>query len=139
MLIEVTAALVILTLLLRFAFPTVAAGTTPPRLLALVSASASLLRDTRTSASATGETMAARYDAARRRLWSRDGAIAIPSDVAFSIETGGRCPAGDGRAAILFRSDGSNCGAVLRFSRGLRTLRVRVNWADGHVDMVDGG
>lgn len=138
-LIEALAALAITILLLSFAYPLVAGGTTPPRLLALVSSSVSLLRDARTAAMASGKPVAARFDAGRRRLTARDAAVAIPGDVAFSLTAGGNCRTGEGGAAVLFRPDGSGCGAVLRFAKGPQVLRARVNWADGHVDILQGG
>lgn len=53
-LIEAVATLVIALLLLSFAYPLVAAGTTQARLAALVGSSAALLRDARTAALVTG-------------------------------------------------------------------------------------
>ncbi|WP_129220777.1 hypothetical protein [Lichenibacterium ramalinae] len=138
-LIEAVATLVIALLLLSFAYPLVAAGTTQARLAALVGSSAALLRDARTAALVTGHPVAARFDAGRRRLTAGTAAVAIPGDVAFSLSAGGNCRDGGGEAAVLFRPDGSGCGAVLRFARGDRVLRARVNWADGHVDIVAGG
>jgi general secretion pathway protein H len=138
-LIEALAALAITVLLLSFAYPLVAGGTTPPRMLALASSAVSLLRDTRTAAMASGAPVAARFDAGRRQLVARGAAVTIPRDVAFSLTAGGNCRSGEGGAAVLFRPDGSGCGAVLRFSKGTQVLRARVNWADGHVDIVQGG
>ena len=139
MLVEALAALAITLLLLAFAFPFVAPGTTPPRLLALVSSSVSLLREARTAAIAGGKPVAARFDSAQRRLWSGRIVVGIPADVAFSLTAGGNCPGRDGAAEIQFRPDGSNCGGILRFVKGRRTIRARVDWADGHVDVVEGG
>jgi general secretion pathway protein H len=138
-LIEAVAALAITLLLLSFALPLVAPGTTPPRLLALVASSVSLLRDARTAAIAGSQPVAARFDVARRRLSSGANVLGIPADVAFTFVAGGNCRVGDGNAEILFRPDGSSCGAVLRFTKGSRVLRARVNWADGRVDVVEGG
>ncbi len=138
-LIEAVAALAITLLLLSFSLPLVAPGTTPPRMLALVASSVSLLRDARTAAIAGSRPVAARFDVARRRLSSGPNVLGIPGDVAFAFVAGGNCPAGNGDAEILFRPDGSNCGAVLRFTMGPRGLRARVNWADGRVDVVEGG
>ncbi len=138
-LIEAVAALAITILILSFAYPLVAGGTTPPRLLALVSSAASLLREARTAAAASGRPVAARFDAGARRLSAGAATVAIPADVAFTLTSGGNCRTGGGGAAVLFRPDGSGCGAVLRFAKGARVLRARVDWADGHVDIVEGG
>ena len=138
-LIEAVATLVILTLLMRFAFPSVGIGTTPPRFIALVSASAALLRDARTEAVRRDRPVAVRYDSASRRLGAGAATIAMPPDVAVGFTAGGNCPDRDGAAEIVFRPDGSNCGGILRFSRGARNVRARVNWADGRVDILEGG
>ena len=138
-LIEAVAALAVAVLLLSFAYPLVARGTSPARLLALASSSAALLRDARTAAAVAGHPVAARFDAAPRPLAAGAASVAIPSDVAFSLTAGGHCRTEGGGAAVLFRPDGSGCGAVLRFARGAKVLRARVNWADGHVDIVEGG
>lgn len=138
-LIELVATLVIALLLLSFAYPLVSGGTTRARLLGLASASASLLRDARTAAMVAGRPVAARFEAGRRRLTAGTVAVAIPGDVAFSLTAGGNCRDGGGEAAVLFRPDGSGCGAVLRFAHGAQVLRARVNWADGHVDVIEGG
>ena len=138
-LIEALAALAITILLLSLAYPLVAGGTTPPRMLALVSSTVSMLRDARTTAMASGRPVAARFDAGHRRLVAQNAAVAIPGDVAFTLTAGGNCRTGEGGAAVLFRPDGSGCGAVLRFAKGTQVLRARVNWADGHVDIAQGG
>jgi general secretion pathway protein H len=134
MLIEVVAALVLTTLLIAFIFPMTPFGTTPSRLLALVSSSASLLREARTAAVAGNTPVAARFDVARRRLQAGSDVVAVPADVDFSLTTGAACR----KAEILFRPDGTNCGGLLRFGKGGRILRARVNWADGRIDVVEG-
>ncbi len=138
-LVEALATLAITLLLLAFAFPFIAPGTTPPRLLALVSSSVSLLREARTAAIAGGKPVVARFDAAQRRLSTGGLTVGIPSDVAFSLTAGGNCPGRDSGTEIQFRPDGSNCGGILRFVKGRRTIRARVDWADGNIDVVEGG
>lgn len=139
MLIEVVAALAITLLILGFAFPFAPLGTTPSRLLALVSASVSVLREARTAAIAGSQPVSATFDARQRILRSGRNSVAIPADVDFDLETGGNCSARDGVAEIMFRPDGTNCGGFLRFARAGRVLRANVNWLDGHVEVVDGG
>ena len=139
MLIEVVATIAITLLLINFAFPIVASGTTPARLLALVSSAASVLREARTAAIVGGRPVAAHFDAGRRRLQAGRNALTIPADVDFSLVAGGNCPADPGSVDILFRADGTNCGGLLRFRKDRRVLRARVNWADGHIDVAEGG
>ena len=139
MLIDVVATLSITVMLMAFVFPMVPFGTTPSRLLALVSSSASLLREARSAAAAGSMPVAARFDAARRRLQAGPNVVTIPTDVDFSLTAGSRCPVVGREAQILFRPDGTNCGGLLRFSKGGRVLRARVNWVDGRIDVVEGG
>lgn len=138
-LIEVVAALAITMLIMAFAFPFAPLSTTPSRLLALVSSSVSVLRDARTAAVAQGRIVGAHYDAVQRTLRSGGNAVTIPADVGFDLLVGGNCPAGERAAEVLFRPDGTNCGGSLRFSRSGRVIRVRVNWVDGHIDVLNGG
>lgn len=139
MLIEVVATLAITILLIGFVFPMVPFSTTPSRLLALVSSSASLLREARTAAQSSSKPVGASFDPTRRRLQAGPNVVTIPGDVDFSLTAGGTCPVVARRAAIVFRPDGTNCGGLLRFSKGGRVLRARVNWVDGRIDVVEGG
>lgn len=138
-LIEAMAAVAVLALLIGLAWPLIPFRTTPARLLALASASASLLRDTRTDAIRSGAPVAVRFDAGRRRLEGPRAAVTMPLDVDASLVAGGNCPAARTGAEIVFRPDGSSCGAVLRLRTEQRAVRARVNWISGHVDVVEGG
>ena len=138
LLVEVVAAMAVTIMLITFAFPSVPNGTTPSRLLGLITASVSLLREARTEALAQGKPTAATFDSVSRTLRAGSQIVGIPPDVDFSLVAGGNCPADDTRAQILFRADGTNCGGVLRFAKGRRILRARINWVDGRIDVVEG-
>ena len=138
-LVEVVAALAVTLMLVFFAYPRVGGGTTPSRFLALVADAASLLRDARTTALGGKAPVAATFDAARRRLRAGAESVDLPPDVGFEFVAGGNCPKDGARSGIVFRVDGTNCGGVLRFARQDRVVRIRVNWADGHVDVAQGG
>lgn len=139
MLIEVVATLVIVTLLFGLVLPSLPLRTTTPsRMLALVSTSASLLRDARTQAISSNRPVGARFDVGRRRFLAGASVLVIPEDVGFSFRVGRDCR-GDRTADLLFWPDGTNCGGVLRFSKSGRVLRTRVNALDGHIDVVEGG
>lgn len=139
MLLELAVALAVMSLGLALLLPLVPARTTPTRLLALVTTAAALLRDARSAALLEARPVGAVFDANRRQLSAGGATLAIPQDVELSVVAGGNCPAGDARSAILFRPDGTNCGGALRFVQGARTLRARVDWASGRIDVVEGG
>ena len=130
----------IVTLLIGLVLPNLPLRTTTPsRMLALVSSSASLLRDARTQAVASNQPVGARFDVARRRFQAGGGVLVIPEDVGFSFRVGRGCSNSDRPTDLLFWPDGTNCGGVLRFTKSGRVLRTRVNALDGHVDIVEGG
>ena len=139
LLIELAVALAATALVLGLLFPNLPNRTTPTRLIGLVTASAALLRDARSAAIEHDAPIAATFDAVERILRVGNDRVEMPSDVDVTLEAGGNCPARDGRAAILFRPDGTNCGGVLRFASGGRVIRTRVNWVDGRIDVVEGG
>ena len=139
-LIEAVATLVVVALLVGLVLPNLPVrATTPSRMLALVSTSASLLRDARTQAIASNRPVGARFDVARRRFQGGAGVLVIPDDIGFSFRIGRDCRNTERSADLLFWPDGTNCGGVLRFSKSGRVLRTRVNALDGHVDVVEGG
>jgi general secretion pathway protein H len=138
MLIEVVATLTITMLLIALIFPMVPLGTTPSRMLALASSSASLLRDARTASLAGHTEVSVRFDGVRRTLQAGSNVVGIPADVDFSLTAGGACRASGHSAEIVFRPDGTNCGGILRFSKDGRMFRARVNWVDGYIDVAEG-
>lgn len=138
LLIEVAVTLAITGMVMAMVFPFVGTGTTPARLAGLITASAALLREARTAAISRNVEVAATFDAPRRRLRAGPASILIPPDVDFSVVAGGNCSADRTGVRILFRPDGTNCGGVLRFAKGRRIARARVNWVDGQIDVVEG-
>ena len=138
-LIELIAALALLGLIMAMTLPTVPPGTTPTRFRALLSSAATLLRETRTDAIMHGADRLLMFDRTARVLRGGSRRIEIPADVDIALLAGASCPMGPNAASIVFRGDGTSCGAVLRLARDRMTSRVRVNWATGHVEIVDGG
>jgi general secretion pathway protein H len=139
LLIEVVAALALAGLIMVLAFPNLPQGTTPVRFRALLANTAALLRDARTAAIAHAADTAATFDRRSRTLRTGEHRVAIPADVDLALTAGGRCGASRDAVDIVFRADGTSCGGILRFARGGQAFRVRVNWATGHVEIVDGG
>ena len=137
-LIEVAAALAITAMLMAVTLPVAGNGTTPARLIGLTTASVSLLREARIAALSRNVPVAATFDSARRMLRVGSQTLAIPTDVDFTLTAGGNCPTHGSRAQLLFRPDGTNCGGVLRFAKGRRIFRARVNWVDGRIDVAEG-
>lgn len=138
MLVEIVATLAVTGLLMAVALPHLAAGTNRTRMAALVTASASLLREARTTAIASGTPVAASFDPARRKLGTGPESLDIPADVAFSLLAGGNCARTATQVVILFRPDGTNCGGVLRFAKDGHVTRALVNWVDGRIAIVEG-
>lgn len=138
MLVEIVAMLAILALLIAFAFPSLPRGTSSTRMDALITNAVTMLRDARGAAISERRDVALLFDSAHRTLRVGQQSIAIPTDVTFAIDIGGNCPADRTRAALLFRADGTNCGGVLRFAKGPRTIRARINWVDGGIDVLPG-
>ena len=137
-LIEMVATLALTVMLMAFVFPSVPKGTSASQLVALVTASVSLLREARTEAIAHGTPVGATFESARRMLRAGSQTVTIPTDVDFALVTGGNCPSDGGRARILFRPDGTNCGGVLSFARNGRLVLARVLWVNGRIDVAEG-
>lgn len=138
-LMEILPALVILGLIVLVAYPALPRGTGSARMLALAVESAAILRQARTEAIASGREATAVFDARRRMLVQGGSTLTLPADVDMSILSSETCPKETDRVAILFRPDGTSCGGVVRFAKGTRAFRLRVNWATGNVAIVDGG
>ncbi len=137
-LVEVLATLVITLMLLAFAFPGVPAGTTPTRLKALFAATVALLRDARSDAISAGASASLIFDAPSRSLRLGARRLVLPADVTILIDAGGHCGADAAQTRIVFRADGTNCGGVIRLSKGPLVLRARLDWIDGRIDVPSG-
>jgi len=92
---------------------------------------ASLLRDARTLSQSKAATEVVQYNSRGNILSGAARSIQFASDVGFSFKSGAAC---DG-FPIIFRPDGTNCGSILRVSRGSRTVTIRVNWIDGGIEV----
>jgi general secretion pathway protein H len=137
-LIELVAALALTGLFLALVLPNLATTTTRTRLHMLLSSTVAGLRDARTAAIAHDTDVAVMFDAYQRVIDLGSKRVPIPSDVAFSITTGGSCVSKKGRIAIVFRGDGTNCGGVLHFVRNGEIYEIRINWATGTINIVRG-
>ncbi|MCW1842724.1 GspH/FimT family pseudopilin [Prosthecomicrobium hirschii] len=137
-LMEIIPAMVILGLGMILALATLARGTGPSGLMAMAVESAALLRNARTDAIASGRETTAVFDTRRRDFVSGPQTLRLPRDIDLAVLAGDSCATDGSRIAILFRPDGTSCGGVIRFTKGARSFRVRVNWATGTVAIVDG-
>lgn len=137
-LLELVAALVLISLLMTMVFPAVPQGTTPVRLRALLASTAILLRDTRTAAIARNTEAHAQFDRRERTIRAGLHRIVLPADVTVSVLAGGRCGVRGDVTDIVFRPDGTNCGSVFRFIAGARAYRIRLNWLTGYVEILEG-
>lgn len=138
-LMEVIPVLIIVGLALVLALPSIPRGTTAAGLLALAVDTASLLRAARTEALAAGRETTAVIDRRRRTVTAAGQSLTIPRDVDLAVLAADSCRADPDRVGLLFRADGTSCGGVVRYAKGARAYRVRVNWATGHVAIQDGG
>jgi general secretion pathway protein H len=132
----VTAA--IACLLLSLILPSLGTGTTPARMHVLLADAASMLRDARTSAIAENRDTAFIFDSEHRVLSSGRAYIYLPTDVGISVISGGGCNSGGDIAQVIFHPDGTSCGGIFRFVSDAGIYRLRVNWATGYVETIQG-
>jgi len=138
-LIELVAALAVAGLVMFLALPNVPPGTNAARYHALLSGTAALLREVRTEAIVGDTSRRVTFDSRRRAFRAGARLIAVPADVRIAMASGGQCNTeAGGISEIVFRADGTSCGAVLRFAKGNRVDRIRVNWVTGHVEIAAG-
>uniref|UniRef100_Q07N87 Putative general secretion pathway protein H n=1 Tax=Rhodopseudomonas palustris (strain BisA53) TaxID=316055 RepID=Q07N87_RHOP5 len=137
-LIELVAALALTGVLMILAFPSLPPGTNDPRFRALASDTATLLRNARSDAIARGDVAVAVFDRRRRSIQTKSQWVSVPDAVEFGLLAGSRCETGGERVQLIFRPDGTNCGAVFRFALGPRVARVRLNWLTGYVEILPG-
>lgn len=73
----------------------------------------------------------------QRRLVSGQGgsAVEIRQGVAMVWVTSDQCPVSAGKRALRYLPDGRSCGGVLTLSAGGASVRLRVDWLTGRVDM----
>ncbi|KQP93237.1 hypothetical protein ASF60_14930 [Methylobacterium sp. Leaf113] len=136
MLIDVLATLVIVGLALGLAFAAVPRGTTSPRLRAIAEEIATALRTARTDALVGGRETLTIVDSDRRMIRAGDQRLQLPPDITLSVLYAETCRRAGASVGVVFRPDGSSCGAVIRIARGSRGFRVRVNWYTGHVEIL---
>jgi general secretion pathway protein H len=134
-LIELLAVLVVFGLLAALALPLLPQGTSRNRLRALGMEISATVRSARTDAVQLQADQAAVFDAGTRRFTSRRHQVTLPADVRLDILSAEACVHGPASVAILFRPDGSSCGAVVSLTHGTDGVRVLVNWFDGGVSL----
>lgn len=134
-LIELLAVLVVFGLLAVLALPMLPQGTSRNRLRALGMEISATVRSARTDAVQLQADQAAVFDAGGGRVTSRRHQVTLPADVRLDILSAESCVHGPASVAILFRPDGSSCGAVVSLAHGSDRVRVLVNWFDGGVSL----
>ncbi len=136
-LLDLVVTLAISGLLLALVFPHIASHTTPQRMHLLLTKTASLLREARTTAITQGTSVTVRFDPARRLIQTGSAFVSLPGDVGLSLSSGGDCRSDERASEIVFYHDGTNCGGVFRFNAGRSVYRLRVNWATGYVELAE--
>ncbi|MCU0830247.1 MAG: hypothetical protein MUC58_01800 [Rhizobiaceae bacterium] len=99
---------------------------------------ATLFRQGRAHAMATGETVDISVDARAGRVNAafRTSGITLPSGMSADWVASNVCPgSGGGRRDLRFLPDGRSCGAVLTLTGARLSAIIRVDWLTGRVDM----
>lgn len=135
-LIDALAALVLTALALGIAFAAIPHGTSGPRLAAIAHEIATYLTETRTHALLSGRDSLTLIDSSRRTIVSGRQMLTLPNDVGLSVLSADTCARSGAAVGVVFRPDGSSCGAVIRIRRGGDGYRIRVNWYTGHVEIL---
>lgn len=75
-------------------------------------------------------------DPDRRLVSAQSGAsVEIRQGIAMVWVTSDQCPLSGGKRALRYLPDGRSCGGVLTLSAGGASVRLRVDWLTGRVDM----
>lgn len=75
-------------------------------------------------------------DPQRRTITSQSGSsVEVRQGVAMVWVTSDQCPISGGKRALRYLPDGRSCGGVLTLSAGGASVRLRVDWLTGRVDM----
>ncbi len=138
-LMEIIPALIILGLVILIGFPALPRGTTNAGLTAVMIETATLMRTARTTALASGRPAVTVVDRVGRTIRQGDRILTLPADLDLAVLAAETCQSNGATISVVFRPDGTSCGAVVRIAKGNRAFRVRVNWATGHVSILEGG
>lgn len=130
-LIELVAAFAVVALVAGLCAPALPLGSRRPNVEAVGFDIVTLLREARNLSLAHPAPQSVVYDPRVRLLRGAGRGVPISPDIAFSFTSGAGCE----DVLLVFRPDGTNCGAVLRLSRGTKTVKIRVNWIDDGIDM----
>ncbi|MGO9672604.1 MAG: prepilin-type N-terminal cleavage/methylation domain-containing protein [Methylocella sp.] len=137
-LIEIVCVFAIIAMLAAIALPAFPRGTSRPKLEALATSTAALLKFDRSAAVRRGVLVATQISTISRTI--RSGAsgaeIRIPDDVGFSAVLADRCDQRDAGSTISFFASGLSCGGALSLSRLGATFEIRVAWLTGGVEIV---
>jgi len=111
------------------------AGFGTAKFRALMTGTASALRETRSRAITTASDQLFVIDAEGRTLTDKASGLQIdlPRDVTLSADVAESETDGKGRAGIRFYKDGSSTGGTLRFIWNSQTYAIDVNWLTGNV------
>jgi general secretion pathway protein H len=137
-LIEMVCVLAIVAMLAAIALPAFPHGTSRPRLEALATSMAALLKFDRSAAMRRGVPVATQISTIARTI--RSGAsgaeIRVPDDVSFSAVLADQCDQRDAGSTISFFASGLSCGGALSLSRLGASYEIRVAWLTGGVEIV---
>ena len=130
-LIELIATFAVVALIANLCMPALPIGAKSTNVEAISFDIVNLLRDARTLSVASAKSQSVIYNSRDKALRAGQRSIYFARDINFSFESGPLC----GGIPVLFRPDGTNCGSILRISRGTKAVTIRVNWIDGGIKM----
>jgi general secretion pathway protein H len=141
-----TAGVVLLDVVLALAIMALAAMTMVPRPVGGVSRAdmrlagseiATMFRQGRSHAMATGENTDIRVDARAGRVAApfRAAPYALPPGISADWVASNVCPGSGGRRDLRFLPDGRSCGGVVTLTGARLSAIIRVDWLTGRVDM----
>jgi general secretion pathway protein H len=136
-LLELLAVLVILTLAAAMFSFRGQQGYSVTKFRALMTDTASALRETRSRAISTAADAVFVVDLAKRQIGTGRGAgpLEVPKDVTITADVAQSETDKAGRAGIRFYRDGSSSGGSLKFDWNGRSAAIDVNWLTGNVAM----
>lgn len=138
MLLDVVLTLGILALVVLLAVPRPRASVGPVELRAEAAQIAATFRKARAEAVRLQSQTDVVYDEAAGDIrYGGQSVHAIRPGIGVDWATSSLCPFMSGGRALRFLADGRSCGAVMTLSAAGKSMRLRVDWLTGRVEISD--
>jgi general secretion pathway protein H len=137
-LLEMTAVVAIVAMLVAILLPSMPRTTSRQRLAGFAVQAAALLKADRTAAVRRSSQVNVQVDMPGRviRSGSTGRALQIPADVAFQAVLPRTCNERPAHATISFFASGMSCGGTITLSRLGAGFEIRVNWLTGGIEVA---